>query len=59
MKVTTVEAPLATNGGQDHVVIGEPGEDAFAILTEFAADRQIIAAQIVTRLARLRLDQRA
>jgi predicted DNA-binding protein with PD1-like motif len=46
MKVTTVESPGTTDRGRTYVLVGEPGEDAFAILTAFAGDQQITAAQL-------------
>jgi hypothetical protein len=43
MKATVLES---TDHGRTCVLVGEPGEDAFAILTDFARGHNITAAQL-------------
>jgi|SRR5579875_806904 len=44
MKTTTLQTDQA-GGGHTYVVIGQPGEDAYTILSDFARDHSLTAAQ--------------
>jgi hypothetical protein len=45
MKVTALEAEQH-EGGQSYILIGEPGEEAMSVLSEFARTRHLDAAQL-------------
>ena len=46
MKYRALDDPQATSTGRTYVVVGEAGEDAFAILSDFAGDHHLTAAQL-------------
>ena len=45
MKATAVDADQPGDS-RTYVLVGQPGEDAFAILSDFARDHDLTAAQI-------------
>lgn len=46
MKTTVIDTEEQTARGRTYIVVGEPGEDAFAILTELARSQGLTAAQL-------------
>lgn len=46
MKTSTIEPDDDRTGIRTYVVVGEPGEDAYAILSQFATDHDLTAAQL-------------
>lgn len=46
MKTTTLETSDSTESSRAYVLVGEPGEDAYVILSQFARKQSLTAAQL-------------
>ena len=46
MKTTALDPDPQTDHGRAYILVGESGEDAFAILSQFARDQNLTAAQL-------------
>lgn len=46
MKATAIETDPGPSTGRTYVVVGQAGEDAFTVLSDFARDHDLTAAQL-------------
>ncbi len=46
MKTTALDPDTHSDHGRAYILVGESGEDAFAILSDFARDQNLTAAQL-------------